>query len=134
MRNVKLILGLLVAVILIAVYVQNDEKTFVLTFSTGLENWKFERDVPVMATVYGATIIGILISAIWASIRSVQRTLLIRKNVKTIDKLEQEVSALRNLPLEEDEKNLEVKKDAGTDLQTQKDEVREAEDPTALKE
>ena len=129
----KLILGLIVLVVLIAVYIQNDDEKIHLTFSTGLENWKYERDIPAMATVYGATIVGILVTAIWASLRGFQRRVLIRKNVKTIDRLEKEVNALRNLPLEEDEKNLVAEIESERDIQTDKDEVSEGGDPTALK-
>ncbi len=47
-------------------------------------------------------IAGMLVWAVGAWIREIQLTLRLAKSKKTIQRLEQELSALRNLPLEEE--------------------------------
>lgn len=105
MRYLRIILELIVLLLLIVVYVENQDETFHFKLSVGLESWKFEREVPTIAAVYGAAIVGALIASFFAFIKGLRKRMLIRNYIKTIGKLEQELDTLRNLPLLEAEKD-----------------------------
>jgi putative membrane protein len=105
LRYLRFIAELIVLLLLIVVYVENQDETFHFRFSVGLENWRFDREVPTIAAVYGAAIVGALVASFFAFIKGLRKRMLIRKYIKTIGKLEQELDTLRNLPLLEAEKD-----------------------------